>query len=114
MVVLGNVAAFLICLPWMDFQHLPDAGGWLGLLALGCLQLGLGYYFYTRASVHLTALELVVIPVLEPLLNPLFVALFLGEMPGAWSLVGGVIVLGTVTGWAAIKAGERERRAGIP
>ena len=92
----------------MDFQHIPDAGGWLALLALGCFQLGLGYYAYTKASVHLTALELIVIPILEPLLNPLLVALFLGEIPGKWSIIGGVIVLSTVTCWAAIKAGEKQ------
>ena len=108
MVVWGNLTAFLICLPFMDFQHLPDAGGWCGLLAMGCLQLGLSYYLYTKASVHLTALELIVIPVLEPLLNPLFVALFLGEVPGAWSVAGGIIVLSTVTTWAVIKAREKQ------
>ncbi|MDR0465783.1 MAG: EamA family transporter [Deltaproteobacteria bacterium] len=107
MVVFGNVTAFLLSLPFMDFQHVPGASGWLCLLILGCFQLGLGYYFYAAASVHLTALELSVIPVLEPLLNPLIVALFLGETPGVWSMAGGVIVLGTVTSWAAIKAGEK-------
>jgi drug/metabolite transporter (DMT)-like permease len=112
MVVWGNVAAFFLSLPFMDFQHIPDAGGWLVLLALGCFQLGLGYYFYTRAAAHLTALELIVIPVLEPLLNPLFVALFLGEIPGMWSIAGGVLVVSTVTGWAVIKAREGDRRTG--
>jgi drug/metabolite transporter (DMT)-like permease len=107
MVVWGNVATFFISLPFMDFQRLPDAGGWIGLLALGCFQLGFSYYLYTKASVRLTALELIVIPVLEPLLNPLLVALLLGEIPGTWSIAGGVLVLGTVTGWAVIKAGEK-------
>jgi len=108
MVVWGNMAAFLISLPFMDFQHIPDVGGWLGLLALGCLQLGLSYYLYTKASVHLTALELIVIPVLEPLLNPLLVALLLGEIPGTWSIIGGILVLSAVTGLAVIKAGEKQ------
>ena len=108
MVVWGNVATFCISLPFMDFQHLPDAGGWCGLLALGCFQLGLSYYLYTRAATRLTALELIVIPTLEPLLNPLLVALLLGEVPGAWSMAGGAIVLGAVTVWAALKAGRRD------
>ena len=111
MVVWGNIAAFLLSLPFMDFQHTPDVGGWFGLLALGCFQLGLSYYLYTKASVSLTALELIVIPVLEPLLNPLLVALFLGEIPGPWSIVGGILVLSTVTGWAVIKAGEKQSAA---
>jgi drug/metabolite transporter (DMT)-like permease len=108
MVVWGNLLAFMVSLPCMDFQNVPDLGGWLGLLALGCFQLGLSYYIYAKASVYLTALELMVIPVLEPLLNPLFVGLFIGELPGRWSIIGGVVVLGTVTLWSLIKAREKE------
>jgi len=114
MVVWGNLATFLICLPFMDFQHIPDANGLLGLLALGCFQLGLGYYLYTKASVHLTALELMVIPVLEPCLNPLFVALFLGEIPGKWSIIGGALVLSTITSWSVIKAKEKQLDPSVP
>ena len=106
-VVWGNLATFVINLPFMDFQHIPDADGWFCLLVLGCFQLGLGYYLYAKASVYLTALELIMIPMLEPLLNPLFVALLLGEIPGIWSLAGGVLVLSTIAGWAAIKNWEK-------
>ena len=111
MVVWGNLAAFFISLPFMDFQHLPDAGGWLGLLALGCFQLGFSYYLYTKATTQLSALELIMLPVLEPLLNPLFVALFLGEIPGIWSIAGGILVLSTVTGWALRRASRSQGNA---
>ena len=111
MVIWGNVAAFFLCLPFMDFQHLPDAGGWLGLLVQGCFQLGFSYYLYTKASVHLTALELIMIPMLEPLLNPLLVALFLGEIPGKWSIAGGVIVLSAVANWTGVKARTKQSSA---
>ena len=34
---------------------------------------------------------------LEPLLNPVWVALFDGELPGVWALIGGLIVIVAVT-----------------
>ena len=49
---------------------------------------------------HVTALEAVLIPVIEPILNPVCVMLFVGERPGPLSLCGGLLVLGAVT-WRA-------------
>jgi drug/metabolite transporter (DMT)-like permease len=51
----------------------------------------------------------VLIPVIEPILNPLWVLLAMGERPSPLALCGGAIVLGAVT-WRAI-ASVRERRA---
>jgi len=64
------------------------------------VQLGLAYLIYARAIKHVTALEAVLIPVIEPILNPLWVMLVLGEKPSAVALLGGAIVLGAVT-WRA-------------
>jgi drug/metabolite transporter (DMT)-like permease len=95
-VLLGNLVAALIGLPFM-FESMPDAKSWLGLLLLGVFQLGLSYIFYAAAIKHVSALEAILIPVLEPLLNPIWVFLLLGETPGWWAVVGGTIVLVAVT-----------------
>jgi drug/metabolite transporter (DMT)-like permease len=97
-IFLGNLLAGVIGLPFM-FQGglLPDVRGWVALALLGTVQLGLSYLLYARAIRHVTALEAVLIPVIEPILNPVWVLLALGERPGPLSLVGGVIVLGAVT-----------------
>jgi drug/metabolite transporter (DMT)-like permease len=107
-IVWGNIMAFGIGLPFMDFQHLPSLPGWLCLLALGFLQLGLGYFIYSLAAPYLSALELIVIPSIEPILNPALAALFIGEIPGSWSLAGGIIVLVTITSWSIIKARDKK------
>ena len=52
---------------------------------------------YARAIRHMTALEAVLIPVIEPLLNPLWVLLALGERPSPKALIGGAVVLGAIT-----------------
>ena len=61
------------------------------------MQLGVSYHFYSRAIRHVTALQAVLIPVIEPLLNPIWVLLLMGERPTPLAIVGGAIVLGTIT-----------------
>lgn len=96
-IILGNLLAFVIGLPAIVTAPALPARGWLLLLVLGVVQLGFSYRLYAQAVRHVTALEAVLIPVIEPVFNPLWVLLFFGERPGALALVGGVIVLGAVT-----------------
>jgi drug/metabolite transporter (DMT)-like permease len=96
-IILGNLLAFVIGLPAIVTAPALPARGWLLLLVLGVFQLGLSYRFYAQAIKHVTALEAVLIPVIEPVLNPIWVLLFFGERPGVLALFGGVIVLGAVT-----------------
>jgi len=95
-VFLGNILSFLIGLPFIA-QSLPDAKSWLGLVLLGVFQLGCSYILYAEAIKHVTALEGILIPILEPVLNPVWVFLMIGEVPGKWAIVGGIIVLVSVT-----------------
>jgi drug/metabolite transporter (DMT)-like permease len=69
---------------------------------LGTLQLGLPYVFYSTAIKQVSALEATLIPLLEPVLNPLWVMLALGERPSKWAIVGGLLVLGAVLGLGVI------------
>jgi drug/metabolite transporter (DMT)-like permease len=97
-VILGNILGFLIGLPAMwSAGGLPPTRGLLALLLLGVVQLGVAYLLYVRAIRHVTALEAVLIPVVEPILNPLWVMLVIGETPSTLSLCGGVVVVGAVT-----------------
>lgn len=92
----GNLLAALIGLPFM-FGAMPSAQSWLGLVLLGVFQLGFSYVLYAEAIRHVSALEAILIPVIEPILNPVLVMLWLGEHPTKMALLGGLIVLGSVT-----------------
>ena len=97
-VFLGNLLAGVIGLPFiLTARPLPDATGWVLIGVLGTVQLGLSYLFFTRAIRQVTALEAILIPVIEPILNPVWVFLVQGERPGRLALIGGVIVLGAAT-----------------
>jgi drug/metabolite transporter (DMT)-like permease len=96
-IILGNLLAFAIGLPWIIGAPALTPGGWLALGLLGTVQLGVAYWLYARAIKHVTALEAVLIPVIEPILNPLWVLLATGEKPSRLALVGGVVVLTAIT-----------------
>jgi drug/metabolite transporter (DMT)-like permease len=99
-IILGNLIAFVIGLPWIFGSPLPSPQGLAALVTLGVVQLGFSYWLLARAIRHVSALEAVLIPVIEPILNPVWVFLFQGERPSAVALLGGAIVLLAVTGRA--------------
>lgn len=107
-ILLGNVLTFLIGLP-VILTSSPAPGGWTGLILLGVFQLGLSYVLYSVAIKHVKALEATIITVIEPILNPLWVFLLLGEVPGPWALIGGLVILAALTGryvWPALRSGQ--------
>ena len=92
----GNVLTALVGLPFMGAPY-PELTGILSLFALGVFQLGLSYILYTIAIRRVTAVEATLVPVIEPILNPVWAFLGLGELPGFWALMGGILVLLTVS-----------------
>ena len=107
-IILGNVLALVVGLPWIVRSPMLNVTGWVALVVLGVVQLGFSYWLYARAIKHVTALEAVLIPVIEPILNPLWVLWMLHERPGGWALVGGAVVLVAVTA-RAISSIRRSR-----
>jgi len=96
-IILGNVLSFLIGAPALWFAPALPPIGWLALGLLGSVQLGLAYLLYSHALRHVTALEAVLIPIIEPILNPIWVMLVIGEKPSPLALAGGALVVGAVS-----------------
>lgn len=87
----------------------------LAVLALmGSVQLGTGCLLATAASKHLSATELGLLALLEPILGPLWVWVLMGENPGAATLTGGAIVLAAVIANEAFAAWRQARLAPRP
>lgn len=109
-IILGNFITFVICLPFIATSHVPDAKSITGILLLGVFQLGLSYILFSWAIKHVSALEGVLIPIVEPILNPIWVMIMVGEKPTVYALIGGFIVIGSVTVRTAYAAilGKRE------
>jgi drug/metabolite transporter (DMT)-like permease len=102
-VILGNFIAAAIGLPFAR-AGLPDARSCAGLLLLGIVQLGVSYLLYVAAIKHVQALDAILISVVEPILNPIWVLIVSGERPGWLALAGGAIVVGSVAARGVLRA----------
>jgi drug/metabolite transporter (DMT)-like permease len=69
------------------------------ILILGIFQLGIPYLLYVKSTKYCPPLACSLLGAVEPLLNPVWVFIFDGEAPGAFALIGGVIVIATITVW---------------
>ena len=106
------VIALLAGLPWIIVSPALTLTGWTALGLLGVVQLGVSYWLFARALKHVTALESLLIPVIEPILNPVWVLIALQEKPSPLALVGGGIVLSAVTVRAVISVRNRRPAPG--
>lgn len=112
---LGNMITFLVGLPFL-FLYPPELQSLPAIGALGIFQIGLPYLLYTAASKHARAIDLTVIPVIEPLLNPVWVFLATGEFPGMLSVAGGILLLAVVVMKSvfSIRREDKLKKEGVP
>jgi DME family drug/metabolite transporter len=110
-VVTGNALAFLACLPMAaPFLHVGLRDGAI-VGFLGVFQIGVAYVFLTRGVREVSALEASVLLLIEPALNPIWAWWIQHETPGRWSLLGGVLIVGTTVlrTWWGLPRGARAR-----
>lgn len=92
-VVLGNAIAALVATPFAWPLPAASAGAWATLVYLGVFQIGLAYVLLTTAMRRLPALEVSLLLLIEPVLNPLWTWLIRGEQPGGWVIAGGALIV---------------------
>lgn len=92
-VVIGNLIASAVSLPFAWPLPAAPAAEWVTVAYLGVVQIGLAYVCLTKAMRHLPALEASLLLLLEPVLNPLWVWFIRDEYPGSWTLTGGAIII---------------------
>ena len=109
-VLLGNLLTFLICTPMIHQDVTFETDAWLRILFLGIIQLGLAYILFTIAIKHVTALDAVIYPVVEPIFNPIFAYLFLEETLGFYAKIGGILVLAGVIGRGIAQASQTNKQ----
>ncbi len=65
----------------------------LAILIIGWFQLGLGWFLFAKGMQTVSPQEAGIITLLEPVLNPLWVAIIVHEIPSVWTLVGGAFIV---------------------
>jgi len=92
---LSQALVFVFAAPFADFGEIGSQDLLL-LAALGIGQIGLGLIFLTLGARLIPAAEVALITLLEIVLGPLWVWIFLSEQPAAATLLGGAVVLAAV------------------
>ncbi len=94
--LMGNLLTVLLGAYFIVHEPMPSSQGLSFVAILGVVQIGIPYILYSIALRAATALEGVLLTMLEPILSPLWVMLVLGETPGMLSFIGGVVVIAAV------------------
>lgn len=106
-IFLGQALSAVTCI-WFVFGE-TDFGVTAvgGILALGIFQVGLAYIFMSKGLDEVPAVTASLTTAIEPILNPLLVAVFYHETVTPLSFAGAVIVVAAVVGynvWKAVKS----------
>lgn len=105
-IVIGNLIGAVVAIPaYLPIP--PDPTSLSAVVALGVFQVALPYIIYSHAIRAITAVEAVLIKGVEPVLNPIWVLLVIGERPTRLALLGGAVVLVTITARNAIASRPR-------
>lgn len=94
----GNVFIAIVLFPFVMHDLALTMKSFLALLFLGVFQIGLAYAFFVKGLQYVSATQASLTGMLEPVANPIWVALFLGERPSLYAVAGAVVVLMAI-GW---------------
>ena len=94
----GNIIIVLFMLPFiLNNPQTPTTKDILAISFLGIFQIGLAYLLFTYGlSKGVRSLDASIIGFVEPLLNPVWVFLFIHETPSKWAIGGGMIIIAAV------------------
>ena len=93
-VVVGNCVALAACLPAALPVTESTPTDWLWVLYLGVFQIAAAYILLTRALASASAFEVSLLLLIDPVVTPIWAWWIHGEVPGAWALAGGAVVVG--------------------
>ena len=98
----GNVVCAAAMLPFVANDLALTPKSFAVLAFLGIVQICVAYVLFVRGLAHVTATQASLTGMLEPIANPVWVLLFLGERPSGYAIAGGAVVLAAI-GWHTMK-----------
>ena len=99
----GNLACAAAVLPFVVHDLALTPRSFFILAFLGVFQIALAYFFFVKGLEHVTATQASLTGMLEPVSNPIWVFLFLGERPSLYAIGGAAVVLAAI-GWHTLTA----------
>ena len=100
-VMLGFLINAAIWMPFAFFDKAitADPVAWSFIVLTGVVQVGLAYIFFSVGIKRTSALLACLTTALEPVLNPIWVALATPERPGRYAILGGAVIMLAIVGY---------------
>jgi drug/metabolite transporter (DMT)-like permease len=92
----GNVVCALAVLPFISHDLALTPRSFAVLAFLGVFQIAIAYVLFVRGLAYVTATQASLTGMLEPVSNPIWVFLFLGEKPSGFAIAGALVVLSAI------------------
>jgi drug/metabolite transporter (DMT)-like permease len=92
----GNVFCALSVLPFVANDLALTPRSFAVLAFLGVFQIAIAYVLFVRGLAYVTATQASLTGMLEPVSNPIWVFILLGEKPSVFAIGGAVIVLAAI------------------
>jgi DME family drug/metabolite transporter len=108
--IYGNLIVVVICAPafFGAARRGISAPDLARISYLGIIQIGCAYLLFTQAMARgLRSLDASIVGYIEPVLNPIWVFLFIGERPSGWAMLGGAIIITSVVVHMLVSARAR-------
>jgi drug/metabolite transporter (DMT)-like permease len=103
--ILGHALVFIVCSPFIAlYPPQMTRGNVLGILMLGLFQQAAAYILYSFAIRSASPVTCSIIGCIDPVLSPIWIALLVGEIPGAMSIAGFLVVISSITVWLVADA----------
>lgn len=109
--IVSNIISAVVGIPvyFRDFSTASVANAWVFMLLLGVVQFGLSYIFLSKGLDYVSPVTASLTSTIEPILNPILVAVFYGEKIGAAAVVGAVLVVGAAAVYNVRQSIQTER-----
>ena len=106
---LSHLITAVVCLPFVIQSGAPGLKSSLFLLLVGVVSIGIPSILYTVGIRSVRALTASFITMLEPVLNPVWVIIFAGEVPSTKTILGGLLILGFIMIRSIIQNRKKEK-----
>lgn len=114
-VIYGNLLLVIIAAP-AALKVLPHISRFdaAGIVYLGVVQIGIAYTLFTLAMARgVRSLDAGIVGYVEPVLNPIWVFLAIGERPTSWAILGGAIIVAAVVCHMLLEARSGKRTVAL-
>ena len=104
----SHVMSLCIGLPSFLGETDHSAKAWICIILLGVIQFGLSYIFLSRGLDCVSPVTASLTSTLEPILNPILVAIFCGETIGRTAFIGAALVIGAAACYNVYEAAHKD------